>query len=273
MNTLIITNLLMMPALFAADDAMTRERLEKMLTDGDTAWIVQTFTRHADNTLGFIDGYFEGGLKMIEEGGSEKKATEMFRKGLEFARLADKAYNEVIFTQYAASFGSWSPKERLEFRQGQQEFRAGRKIKDNPEEALAHFEKSLALASPLGDAWGSAMAHTGIATTKLKLKDYEGARDAAMKAAEFNGRLRLRRDHIRSRLIIGQSYVDMGNTAAGRGHLRIAWDAVTSADTPALRTEVLDAYCTALEAAGAVAKAAELRAEFAKSLPAPVEKK
>ena len=53
---------------FAANDAMDKSRLEKMLADSDTGMIVQIFKRHPGHTLPFIDSYLEGGLAMIEKG-------------------------------------------------------------------------------------------------------------------------------------------------------------------------------------------------------------
>ncbi len=243
----------------AGEDVMARPRLEKMLADGDTDWIVETMRRHPDNVLSFVDSYLEGGLKMIEDGKSESDARDSFRKGLEFAKLADRAFNEMIFSQYAASFGSWSPSEQKQFRQGQAEFGAGRKIKDDPAASLLHYQKSLELSKPLNDSWGMAMAYFSIAKSEFDLGNHDKSREAAMKSSELNGRLRLRISHIRSRLMCGQIYARTNAPASGRGHLRIAWEQIKPTDDPKLRTEVLDAYCISLEAAGNARLAASLR--------------
>lgn len=244
------------------DDAISRERIERMLADGDTDWIVQVFRRHADTVLPFVDHYLEGGLKMIEEGGDPANTADSFRRGLELAKLADKAFQEVIFTEYAASFGSWNAAEQKRFRQGQAEFRRGRKATDDPNVALAHFEKSLSLAEPLGDHWGSAMAYMGIAQTKMSMGAHEDAKKAGMKAAELNGRLRLRNQHIRARLLCGLVNAELGKPASGRGHLRIAWEQLRDSDDPKLRMKVLDAYCVALIAAGNTKLANQLREQY-----------
>lgn len=242
------------------EEALPRERMEQMLRDNDAAWIVQAFRRHADDVLGFFDEYLEGGLKIIEDGGDSEKAHESFRTALKFARLADEAFKEVIFSEYAASFGSWSPQEQKRFRQGQAEVKAAREAKDDAPAALSHYEKSLALAEPLADWWGVAMAQLGIAKCKMAMSDYEGAKAAAMAAAELSARLQLRPAHVKSRLICGQAHAEQGNAGAGRGHLRIAWESLKNTDDPKLRQEVLDAYCTSLEASGNSQLAADLRA-------------
>jgi tetratricopeptide (TPR) repeat protein len=223
---------------------------------------METFRRHADNVLPFIDSYLEGGLKVIEDGLDESIAWASYRKGVEFAKIADRTFSEVVFSQYAASFASWSPEERKRFRMGQAEFRAGREKKDDPAEAIKHYRKSLSFAEPLNDAWGTAMAHFGIAQAELALGNQDKAREAAMKASEWNGRMRLRVAHIRSRLMCGQVYAATGAPASGRGHLRIAFEQLKPDDDPKLRSEVLDAYCVSLEAAGNPEMAQDLRDQF-----------
>lgn len=246
------------------DEPMSHTRLERMLADGDTPWIGQVFRRHPDSVLSFIDHYLEGGLKIIEDGGDADRAAESFRTGLKFAKVADEALQEMIFSEYAAAFGSWSRAEQKRFREGQAAYHAGRKASDDPAAALAHFQRSLALAEPLGDLWGTAMAYGGIARSRMALGEYEEAKTAAMKAAELNGRLRLRLAHIRARLVCGTAHAKLGKPAAGRGHLRIAWDQCRESDDKELRAKVLDGYCNALEAAGKGKLAAELRKAEAK---------
>jgi tetratricopeptide (TPR) repeat protein len=259
-----ILPLLLTIASLGANDAMSPERLEKMLSDGDTAWVIQTFRRHPEGVLAFVDQYLEGGLKIIEKGGDAAKATASFRRGLSFAEAADDAFKEVLFTEYAANFGSWSREEQKRFRQGQAEYGKGRKAKeDDPATALAHFKSSLSLAKPLGDKWGMAVAYMQIAETQSTLGEYEAAKSAAIKAAELSSRLRWRIPHVRARLICGQSHSHLGAPAAGRGHLRIAWETLNESDKKELRAQVLDAYCKSLEAAGNKDLAAKLRADHA----------
>ena len=252
---------------FFGSESIAPERMEAMLAAGDDEWITAVFRRYPDEAMPFIDRYLEGGLKIIENGGSEKEANDSFRKGLKFAKLADKAFGETRFSDYAANFGSWSPEERSWFRKGQKAFRQGRGSKDDPAKALAHFEEALELAETLGDWWGMADAQGGVAQSRFALEQYEEARSAAMKAAEINARLRFRLKHIEARLVCAKCFKALGSPQAARGHLRIAWDQVRPRDDKKLRMEVLEAYCVALEASNADKKAAELREKFGLAPP------
>src|SRR5687767_1634436 len=78
----------------ADDDVMDKTRLQTMLVDGDTGMVAATFRRRPGHTLPFIDGYLEGGLKMIEKGGDSAKgeALASYRTGIKFAKVADEAF-------------------------------------------------------------------------------------------------------------------------------------------------------------------------------------
>lgn len=229
----------------AANEAMAHDRMEVMLADGDSEWIVQTFRRHPDSVLPFVDHYLEGGLKVIETTEDGAKATTMFRDGLKFAKLADQAFHETIFSQYAASFGSWSPMERKHFRQGQAEFHKGAS-QDDADQAMEHYLRSQKLAEPLGDQWGTAMAYGGIAQAHANREEWEQARKAAVKAAELTSRLRLRTSHIRARYLIGLSYLKTEPMQSGVVHLRIAYEQLQPQDRAELRRDVVEAYRNAL---------------------------
>jgi hypothetical protein len=172
------------------DDAMTRPRLEKMLADGDEAWVVQTFRRHPGQTLPFVDSYLEGGLAHIEKGGDLDEAQAMFRTGVRFGELAAEAFGDRTLATYAASFASWSPQEQTHFRAGQAAYKAGRKATD-PNEARDHYAESFRLARPLGDGWGMAMAAGGLARASKMLGDDETAIHYARVGARLYKRLRL----------------------------------------------------------------------------------
>lgn len=182
------------------NDALDKPRLETWLAAGDHSLIVQVFRRHSDGVLPFIDDYLEGGLKMIEEGKPEHEALSSFRTGVRFARLADEALGGTAFADYASSFASWSPTERKRFREGQAEFRTGRAENSDAEKALAHYTKSLKLAEPLGDAWGTAMALGGIAESLVKLGRRAEALEYAWRAASLNEWLHLRKAQIAATL-------------------------------------------------------------------------
>jgi hypothetical protein len=230
---------------FAANDAVDKPRLEKMLADGDKGMIVQVFKRHPGRTLPFIDRYLEGGLAMIEKGEDAAKALESFRMGIRFAELADKAFGGSTFADYANSFASWSPTEQKSFREGQAAFKTGMKEAD-AKKALKHLRRSLSLALQLGDAWGQAMAQQGIAEKALAAEDRSTASEAAVAAAELNQGLRLYSDTVESLLLAVSASEDMH----GR-YLAQAWTIAEQDNSidPKLRKRVKDEYLAALEEA------------------------
>ena len=235
---------------FAANDAVDKSRLEKMLADGDKGMIVQVFKRHPGRTLPFIDRYLEGGLAMIEKGEDAAKALESFRMGIHFAELADEAFGGSTFADYANSFASWSPTEQKSFREGQAAFKAGMKEAD-AKKALAHLRRSLSLATQLGDAWGQAMAQQGIAEKALAGEDRSTASVAAVAAAELNQGLRLQSDAVESLLLAVSASEDMHGTRGGIQYLAQAWTIAerdNSIDAK-LRDRVKDEYLAALEEA------------------------
>ena len=246
----------------AADDAVQRTRLMNMLDAGDTGMIVQVFRRHPGQTLPFIDSFLESGLAMIEQGKDPAEALNSFRTGIRFAALADEAFGGTTFADYANSFASWSPTEQKSFREGQREYKAGVKAED-PKEALVHLRQSLALARPLGDAWGQAMAQQAMAEKLLALGDHEAAVAAASAAAELNSGLKLQSDAAESWLLAASASREPGVQRGVMGRLRQAWDIVNHDPTidPKLRARVLDAYVASLEAAGMKEQAEELRRE------------
>ncbi len=252
------------------EDVFQRPRMEAMLDAGDTDMIVQTFRRYPDQTLPFIDSYFEGGLKMIEEGGSLNDANASYRIGVQFAKLADEAFRESIFLEYGASFGSWSPIEQTMFREGQSEYRTGRQAMADPAQALKHFERSAALADQLLDSWGSAMAYGGMARAHLALGDYEAANKAALRSIQLNSRLRLRRSEVAALLACGEARGKLGLPDAGVGHYRKAWELLTDEDPVELRRETLTNLLAALESVGRTEEAEKFREEGAAVL-APAE--
>ncbi len=257
--------LMMAQCVWAADvkDAVEKTRLEKMLADGDTGMIVQVFKRHPGRTLPFIDRYLESGLAMIEKGEEPAKALASFRTGIRFAALADEAFGGTTFSDYANSFASWSPTEQKNFRAGQREFRAGTEEADAGE-ALKHFRRSLALAAPLGDTWGQAMAWQGIAEKLLELDHREDALKAAMTAAGLNMSVRLQSDAAESfRLAAKASDTLNAHRRDGISLLAQAWSIVekdASIDAEQ-REQILKDYIAALKEAGATEQIERLERE------------
>jgi tetratricopeptide (TPR) repeat protein len=251
-------------------DALTRPRMEKMLIEEDHAWIIQTFRRYPSRVLPFIDSYLEGGLKIIEDKGDEETALNMFRMALTFAEIADDAISEktdaLVFSSYAAAFGSWSPAERKRFRDGQAEVGAGRKaLEAEPAKALEHFEKALQLAQPLGDTWGMAMAHAGIADAKQAMDKSLDAALNARAAAELYSRLHLKSSEAKVQLALSRIYQSpsMAPETPRVQHLAIsalarAWFLVRDTPDAADRAEIRAAYIATLRATGDSERAAEI---------------
>lgn len=242
------------------DDAMTPQRLERMLADGDRTMIVQTFRRYPAEVLPFIDSYLEGGLAMIESGKDAAEALDSFRRGIQFAELADTAFAESIFAEYAAGFGSWSPKEQKLFREGQAAYRKGRELGETAE-AAAELRRSYQLAEQLGDSWGMAMAAQRLATVLTALGDLDEANRFVAKAIELNSRLQLRTQHIRSLVQCGNIRQAMKTADGGVAHYRLAWQLLPPTADDALRRSVLVPYLAALEPRDAK-EAASLREEY-----------
>jgi hypothetical protein len=278
---LVVLTLSAMPG-FADDvpkigaDAVEKNRLEKMLADGDTGMIIAVFKRHPGRTLPFIDGYLEGGLAMIEKAdpaandAAAAQAAASFRTGIQFAKLADEAFQDTSFSDYANAFASWSPSEQKVFRQGQRLFREGMKAaKDDPaapQKALTLFRESLKLADSLGDTWGRAMAQAAIAEHALKVGSEEENRNAhvaAFWAIDLYGKLKLQDDYVQALRMGAVTREALGDKAAGLQFLSQAWNVVK--DDPSIdaatRQAVLDDYLAALERNGQKADADRLRKE------------
>ena len=106
----------------------------------------------ATDALPFVDQYLEGGLALLESGGSREEAMKSFRKGIKFAQLADQAAPGAAFAEYATNFASWTPAEQQRFREGQAAYKAGRGLaKDDSAQAYDQFRKALSIANALGD--------------------------------------------------------------------------------------------------------------------------
>jgi len=246
----------------SVDDAVTQPRLERMLEAGDEVMIIQTFRRHSEKVLPFIDEYLEGGLKMIEEGKPEEEALKSFRRGIAFAELADKAMRESVFSEYAGNFASWSPKERERFRAGQKAYRQARAKVEDPAEALTLYEKSMALADSLGDHWGRAMAIRGIADSLLALDRHEEAYKVASQAVDLHTRLRLRIGRIQAVLTSAVAYQKLGLGPRSHAQTASAMALLTEDDDPALRKRVAEVHAAALESMNRTEEADAVREEF-----------
>ena len=119
------------------------------------------------------------------------------------------------------------------------------------------------LAEQLLDHWGTAMAYGGIARSQLALGDYDKANAAALKAIQFNARLRLRRSEISALMTCGEARQKLNLPDAGVGHYRKAWELLTEDDPKELRQQALKAFVVALESVGRAEEAAKHREDNA----------
>ncbi len=249
----------------AARDAMDRARLEKMLADGDTGMVRMTFSRYPSRTLPFIDRYLEGGLAMIEKGEPAEQALASFRTGIKFAAIADEAFHETVFTDYANAFASWSPSEQKKFREGQRLFKEAMGVKDDPAKAITMLRQSLNLAASLGDAWGQAMAYSALGSMMSQASMGDDAQLALVKSVELNSRLKLQDDFVDSLMALGRLRQTMAMPDKGVGYFRQAYATVSADLSFDLKKvdEVCDAYIASLEDAGRKDEVEKVRKEVA----------
>lgn len=248
------------------DDAFDKARMEAVLARGDDATLREAFRREPGHTLPFVDQYLEGALKMTEKDGptAASRALESYRTGMRFAKLADETFAETIFSEYARSFAGWSSADQKKFREGQRLFKAGMAAgKEKPAEGLKVLRESLQRAEELGDWWGQAMAHGGIAETALAAggdEHLELALEAAGRAVQLNTRLRLLEDVVAAHLVRA-SVLERREPQSALGPLREAWTIARSDRSipPELRATAKGRLLRALDGAGMREEAEKVR--------------
>ncbi|MFO0875386.1 MAG: hypothetical protein U0575_15655 [Phycisphaerales bacterium] len=251
------------PAPSEPPPALDRARLEAMLDAGDSAMIIQSFRRHPGDVLPFIDDYLEGGLAIIEQSkdaDAPTRALRSFRTGVKFADLANQAFGEAIFTEYAAGFASWSTQEQHRFREAQRLFRDARaKAKEAPAEALPMHRRSLASAEALGDHWGVAMNQLAIAEVCRSLGRFQEGHDASIKAMELFGRLQLRPSYVKALITCGELRQQLQLPDQGSGQFRMALQMLDPDASPDERKAIVEALVAALEKIGRKDEADKVR--------------
>lgn len=238
---------------------MDIERLSRMLDAGDKAMIIQTFRRYPAAVLPFIDDDLEGGLAVLEEAAKDPTlharplvaAKHRWDRAIKFAELANQAFGEIIFEEYAGAFASWTPTEQKRFRAGQASFRQGRELaKSDAEAALPHLRRSLVIADGLGDHWGVAMSQLAIAEACEKLGRTKEGHDAAVKAIELFGRLQLKPSYVKALTTCARLRQQMEVPDMGSGQLRMALQALPPEAPTAQRQAIVDELAALLEKMG-----------------------
>lgn len=185
-----------------ADDPLDQQRMQAFLSAGDTEVVAAIFRRHPSRTLPFIDGYLEGGMKLLETQGSSATSDvlQSYRMGLSFAKIAAQVFGTTAFTEYAGAFSSWSASERASFREGQRLFREARKTAATDRAAaLGMLRDSLRRTTTLGDTWGQAMALQGLGDLLARggtVEDRLEADALVSRAAALYETLAMRNDQI-----------------------------------------------------------------------------
>lgn len=142
---------------------------------------------HPGVVLQVIDADLEGSLNVREKAKAEtltadeqKKVDEMHARALFGARAAYEASGDPLILDYASSFVAWDAAQRKSFREGQKAYSVAMDAvqKNDAKAALSAGEQCLALASPLGDWWGTQMGYEAIARAKQAGGDKAGALEA-----------------------------------------------------------------------------------------------
>ncbi len=235
---------------------------------GETEALAAGFAQHSGLALLVIDADLEGSLALREENLSaenEAQALERIARAEFGAAVASRALHEPIFSDYAVSFGGWSEVQRLNFRAGQKAFGEARGAlrEGDLERAHERANRSLELAEPLGDWWGTAMALGARADALIAAEEHTEALIAASRARLLHHQLGLESSQLGDLL-------RMADAALGLQRFGRALNAMDAAQGLADRQtrsdwqgELLARRAAALEGLGRTAEAAAVRAELA----------
>lgn len=250
--------------------AAGRAELEALLAAEDSAAAQRWFAKHPDETLLVIDSYLEGALALVEAGKPADDAgltvEQSFATGKRLGELAGRAFREPMFEEYSAAFAGWDGDEQKRFREGQRLFGEGRKAmtEGNHQEAERLFGESYAMARPLGDWWGMAMALRGHGTALHALGQNEDALLKLMPAVEYYEKLRLRTSELSTRVDLAKVYRALERSRAALGALRDAERQLRDTDPPKLVEAVLTELAQAYEDCGQPEQAERLRERIVK---------
>lgn len=143
-----------------------KSRYEAATAAGDSESVDALLKERRFEVIYLVDGYLEGWLKQTEAPAAERmeRPETLLEAGIAAAAAADRAFGGDAYTRYAVAWKEWSPEQRLEFREGQKKFYAGREAQKEKryEKAGALYGESLALADPLKDLWGIAQAEQAL---------------------------------------------------------------------------------------------------------------
>lgn len=176
------------PAAYAQDNPKdVRAKFTAAHASSDAKACAELWRAHPGVVLQVIDADLEGSLGVREKAKVEtlsaddqKKVDEMHARALFGARAAYEASGDPLILDYTSSFVAWNAAERKAFREGQKAYGEAMEAvkKNDAKAALAAGQRCLALASPLGDWWGTQMGYEAIARAKQAGGDKAGALEA-----------------------------------------------------------------------------------------------
>ncbi len=143
---------------------------------GDSKRLSELWSNAPQPVLWTIDADLERSLRLVEKlregegegepaGDSQKiqQEVEALRtRALFGARIAAEVLDRPLLADYAVSFAGWNRAQQIQFRKGQQTFGQAREAREagDLERALELALKTVELAEPLGDWWGTGMGRS-----------------------------------------------------------------------------------------------------------------
>jgi len=227
-------------AALSAEGPLDRTEIEKLLAEGKAGEIKEAFIRNSDHVFDYVDQYLEGGLAAIEERGDREEADYSFDLGRKFAKLADEAFDETIFSDYAGRFTWWDEAEQRRFREGQEHYRQAKqhRAKGVVDRMLDEHRRSYELAKPLGDRWGVGMNAMGIGLAHTESEQFADALDPLNEAIDILQRLQLRQHVIYAKCVLGQALLGLRRYDEAYALMVQTQAMVRPGDDPALIADV-----------------------------------
>ena len=236
-----------------------RVRVDRATEAGDVVAVEELLAAHRFDVIYLVDDDLEAWLKQMELPELERApdAEGLLARALATAKTADKTFGGDAYSKYAEAWAAWSVEQRMQFRDGQAKFGAGREAqKEKRYDAAAEsYRASLALAEPLGDAWGTAQAEQALGDLAVGAGRFDEAKQRHARARDIWRTLSHPRV-LRSLHALGVVYEEQGELAEARASLEemltLAEQLGGKTDTAAVRSS-LSRICRALgdEAAAA----------------------
>lgn len=192
--SVLLLTLLLQPAGAAPAPESIDRLYEELERKADADGIAALFRARPFEVILLVDGYLEAWLSEQEKPAAERVANP--ERPLELAKAAaasaDALFQTDAYSRYAKAWESWTDDQRVQFRQGQHEYQAGREAQQakNYDAARAAYQQSLDLARPLGDLWGIAQAEQRLGDLAVGRGEIEEATRRHRAALDIFGALR-----------------------------------------------------------------------------------